>query len=739
MFKKFIIMLVALSIIISLVGCTGGIVNPPQDDDNSLQIEQEFQDNQEMITHHLEEIAEQGKTPEQYAQELAALLMNESQVSKVKVSGNSVNLTYASGKIHFIRFTDKEEGDEGYLIGGGSLHSSSALRDLLFKERDEVLFRGSSYQQREESSAIPLEERTIGIQDFTKSDQVRQTSSQEKLLQNRNILVWSPFTIYADALYLDLVLRLAGEVHLGFDIDLIRYKEATMDSLKEITNYGMVFLFAHGILPDGDSIETGEEITKDNEYKMYIEGVGYTSEWKIISTPPFIEKKPDHFTVDYEWISKNVPKNANNKIVIANSCHLGNENMWEAFKSIGAGDYFGWDADCTLPCVINRSADLLLKLKYGDSNTEDAYEPYSCSPYGANWLRFGDPVRFAASNNPPIISSLSANPSSIDINQTTTITCAASDQDGDTLIYAWTKTGGTFEGSTTSSSITWRAPSTQGNYTITCEVSDGKASDSEQITISVGDVNHPPQINSDPVTSATKDEPYSYDVDATDSDGDTLTYSLTTKPSGMTINSSTGLITWTPTTSGYYNVTVKVSDGELNDTQSFTITVEEAGTYALRDIGPAGGYIFYDKGYYSSGWRYLEAAPASTQWAGKQWGSSGSFIGVTETAIGSGESNTSIIVLWLNSHGETDRAAQLCDTLIYGGCNDWFLPSQGELNLMYSNLKVYGVGGFGFGNWWSSSEYSDLDSCARSVDFGDGYNGVYHKNENFIVRAARAF
>ena len=42
--------------------------------------------------------------------------------------------------------------------------------------------------------------------------------------------------------------------------------------------------------------------------------------------------------------------------------------------------------------------------------------------------------------------------------------------------------------------------------------------------------------------------------------------------------------------------------------------LEENGTYALRDIGPAGGYISYDKGSYSDGWRYLEAAPVSTEW-----------------------------------------------------------------------------------------------------------------------------
>ena len=32
--------------------------------------------------------------------------------------------------------------------------------------------------------------------------------------------------------------------------------------------------------------------------------------------------------------------------------------------------------------------------------------------------------------------------------------------------------------------------------------------------------------------------------------------------------------------------------------------------YKIGDVGPAGGYIFFDKGYYSDGWRYLEAAPS---------------------------------------------------------------------------------------------------------------------------------
>jgi len=159
---------------------------------------------------------------------------------------------------------------------------------------------------------------------------------------------------------------------------------------------------------------------------------------------------------------------------------------------------------------------------------------------------------------------------------------------------------------------------------------------------------------------------------------------------------------------------------------------------ALVDTGSAGGYIFYDKGSYSDGWRYLEAAPVSTEWTDKEWGSYRTLIGGTETGIGTGKSNTAKIVEWLNSHGETDCAAQLCDALDYGGYNDWFLPSRDELNLMYVNLHLEGDGGFTDDIYWSSSEYNDDYAWREYFSSGGQYDGSI-KDSDRQVRAVRAF
>jgi len=98
--------------------------------------------------------------------------------------------------------------------------------------------------------------------------------------------------------------------------------------------------------------------------------------------------------------------------------------------------------------------------------------------------------------------------------------------------------------------------------------------------------NGAPQITSIPVTTTVERAKYTYDVDATDPDGDVLFFSLLTSPSGMSISSSTGLISWTPTATqiGVNNVTVNVSDGSLSVNQTYNITVAEGPKLQISDL-----------------------------------------------------------------------------------------------------------------------------------------------------------
>jgi hypothetical protein len=91
-----------------------------------------------------------------------------------------------------------------------------------------------------------------------------------------------------------------------------------------------------------------------------------------------------------------------------------------------------------------------------------------------------------------------------------------------------------------------------------------------------GPVNMPPIISSTPGLKVWATRQYSYHVLASDPDKDDLTYSLMEGPANMTLDSRTGLVTWTPGPEdiGTRSVTVLVQDGHGGKTtQTFTILV----------------------------------------------------------------------------------------------------------------------------------------------------------------------
>jgi hypothetical protein len=156
-------------------------------------------------------------------------------------------------------------------------------------------------------------------------------------------------------------------------------------------------------------------------------------------------------------------------------------------------------------------------------------------------------------------------------------------------------------------------------------------------------------------------------------------------------------------------------------------------TLTVGQTGPGGGKVFYDKGDTAGGWRYLEAA-ASDQSTGIQWGCSNISITGTQVTIGSGESNTALIVSGCN---DVNFAAKLCYNLTLGGQTDWFLPSIDELSLMYKNLHLKNQGNFNTSTpYWSSTD----TGSAKYFVFANGLaGGQMTKIANNYVRAIRAF
>lgn len=93
--------------------------------------------------------------------------------------------------------------------------------------------------------------------------------------------------------------------------------------------------------------------------------------------------------------------------------------------------------------------------------------------------------------------------------------------------------------------------------------------------------NRKPVIQSVPDTLAAVGYPWSTVCQATDADGDPVSYAPTWIPAGMTVDSTSGLIRWTPSETGTYIIGVKAVDSERGfDAQYFRLHVVDNATLA---------------------------------------------------------------------------------------------------------------------------------------------------------------
>jgi len=167
------------------------------------------------------------------------------------------------------------------------------------------------------------------------------------------------------------------------------------------------------------------------------------------------------------------------------------------------------------------------------------------------------------------------------------VSASATDPEGSNLTYAMTSdpdiiaTNPALNINSTSGLISWTPDRKVAKVNITVTVSDGNKTNDQQhtFTLNVLIINSAPVITVVGNQELFEESPLSVDINATDDDGDTIIYSLTTFPENMTINSETGVISWTITEVAageptLFPVIVSVTDNIANPvTESFSVIV----------------------------------------------------------------------------------------------------------------------------------------------------------------------
>ncbi|NCR17826.1 MAG: hypothetical protein GPJ22_11125, partial [Microcystis aeruginosa LL13-03] len=142
--------------------------------------------------------------------------------------------------------------------------------------------------------------------------------------------------------------------------------------------------------------------------------------------------------------------------------------------------------------------------------------------------------------------------------------------------------------------IQW-TPTQIGNYDIDVLVTDNQGATTTQtyqLVVGTQAINQAPNITSKPLFIANVGNPYQYQIQASDPDGQSLTYQLIESPQGMTINTNTGLVQWNTPITGNYKVVVAAFDSlGLGVTQGYNLTAKVNSLPVIRSTTPPTGAV----------------------------------------------------------------------------------------------------------------------------------------------------
>lgn len=222
--------------------------------------------------------------------------------------------------------------------------------------------------------------------------------------------------------------------------------------------------------------------------------------------------------------------------------------------------------------------------------------------------------------------------------------------------------------------------------------------------------NESPTVSSLSNQTVNENTAVNFTLSGSDPDGDTITYCAVNPPSNLTLNSSTGAVSWTPnhtqvgSNTLVFYATDEASCGTAQNVQSVDITVSAVGTcggssVTWTEIG--GGCKDPETDLIWS-----QITGATLDWSDVVWGNtastdecaSGTYLTDFDYSCSQGTQDTSDSdsVNPTNANSDTDNANNYCRDLVQNTYTDWRPPTTRELQRAAcdGSFGVLGTGGF---------------------------------------------
>lgn len=220
-------------------------------------------------------------------------------------------------------------------------------------------------------------------------------------ISSNKVLIWSPCeTDWGNHTEVEAIKKMLEESKIDFQVDVLTDKQANIESLKEINDYGIIIFISHGLdgkylAADGTGVwyNPKEDKMYSNAYYKYRNEFVSEEIMGMYELDVVNKTYKCYYLMSDKWFENNLGTLANS-IVINNSCEsLATDQLSNAFLNHGAAAYFGYSSAITNAQAVENAVEIMKALVIDNVSTSTA----QVSLY--NELNGGSSFKLAGSKN----------------------------------------------------------------------------------------------------------------------------------------------------------------------------------------------------------------------------------------------------------------------------------------------------------------------------------------------------